>query len=174
MELLQHRSRYRFHSIKQWPSSWIVPSPSRVRLGLHGLQRTRPTCPTPSPRVCRSSLHRWCCPAISFSDALFSCPQSFPASGTFPMSHRFTSDDQNTGSSALASVLPVNIQSWCLLRLTNFISLLSKGLLGVFSSTIVQSYQFFGALSSLESSSQNCVWPLGKPQPWQYGHLLAG
>ena len=64
------------------------------------------------------------------------CPQSFPASGTFPMNHLFTSDDQNTGASA--SVLPVNIQGWFLLRLTGLISLLSKGLLGVFSSTTVQ------------------------------------
>ena len=65
-------------------------------------------------------------PTISSSVALFSfCPQSFLASGTFPMSHLFTSDDQNTGTSASASVLPVNIQDWFLLRL---ISLLSKGL----------------------------------------------
>ena len=74
----------------------------------HGLQHTRPPCPPPSPKVCPSScpLHRWCHPAISSSDALFSfCPQSFPGSGTFPMSQLFTSDDQNTGVSALASVL---------------------------------------------------------------------
>ena len=171
MELLQHRSRYRFHSIKQWPSSWIVPSPSRVRLGLHGLQRTRPTCPTPSPRVCRSSLHRWCCPAISPSEALFSfCLQSFPALGTFPMSHRFTSDDQNTGSSALASVLPVNIQSWSPLRLTGLISFLSKGLSGIFSSTEVQRHQFFGVLPSLGSSSHNCVWSLWRQWWWWFSH----
>ena len=63
----------------------------------HGLQHTRPPCPLPSPGVCPSSrsLHWWCCPTISSSDALFSfCPQSFPASETFPMSHLFTSDDQ--------------------------------------------------------------------------------
>ena len=81
-------------------------------------------------------------------DALFSfCPQSFPASGTFPMSHLFASDDQNTGASYSVSVLPVNIQVWSLLRLTGLISL-SKGLLEVFSSTTVQRHQFFGILPS--------------------------
>ena len=79
----------------------------------HRLQHTRPTCPSSSPWDCPSScsLHRWCHPAISSSDALFSfCPWSFPASETFPVSCLFTSDDQNTGASAWASVLPVNIQ----------------------------------------------------------------
>ena len=86
-----------------------------------GLQHGRPLCPPPSPEVCPSScpLHWWCHPAISSSDTLFSfCPQSVPASGTFPMSQLFTSDDQNTGVSASASVLPTNIQGWFLLRLT--------------------------------------------------------
>ena len=71
----------------------------------------------------------WCRPAISSCDALFSfCPQSFPASGTFPMSCLSASDDQNTGPSASASALPVNIQGWFPLRLTGLISLLFKGL----------------------------------------------
>ena len=106
----------------------------------HGLQHTRPPCPSLSPRVCPSSvsLHRWCHPAISSSDALFFCPQSFPVSGTFPMSHLFTSDDPNTGASASGSVLPMNIQDWCPLRLTGLISLLSKGLSEVFSSTTIE------------------------------------
>ena len=101
----------------------------------NGLQHTRPPCPSPSPRVFPSScsLHQWCCPAISSSDALFSCPQSFPASGTFSMSGLLASDDQNTGASASASVLPVNIQGWSPSQLTGLISLLSKGLSGVFS-----------------------------------------
>ena len=130
----------------------------------HGLQLTRP-CPSPSPGVCPSScsLHRWCHPAISFSGALFFCPQSFPASGTFPVSWLFTSDDQNTEASAWASVLPVNIQGWSPLRLTGLISLLSKGLLGVFCSTAVRRHQFFGILPSLESSSHNHMWPPGRP-----------
>ena len=116
----------------------------------HGLQLARPPCPSPSPGVCPSScsLHHWCHPAISSSDALFSfCPQSFPASGIFPMSWLFAPDDQNTGASA--SVLPVNIQGWSPLRLTGLISLLSKGLSGVFSSTTVRRHQFFGVLPSL-------------------------
>ena len=130
----------------------------------HGLQHTRPPCPSPSPEVCPSScpLHWWCHPAISFSDALFSfCPQSFPASGSFPMSQLFALDDQNTGASV--SVLPKSIQGWFPLRLTGLISLLSKGLSGVFSNTTVPRYQFFGVLHSLHSNSHNCIWPLGRP-----------
>ena len=70
----------------------------------HGLQDARPPCPSPSPKVCPSScpLHQWCHPAISSSDALFFCPQSFPASGTFPMSWLFTSGDKNTGASSIS------------------------------------------------------------------------
>ena len=119
-----------------------------------GLQHARPSCSSPSPGICPSScsLHWWCCPAISSSDAhFFFCLQSFPASGTFPMSHLRTSDDKNT-----RSVSPVNIQGWSPLRLTGFISLWSKGLWGVFSSTTVWRPQFFGVLPSLQSSSQNC------------------
>ena len=117
----------------------------------HGLQHTRPPCPSPSPGVCPSScsLHWWCCPAISSSDNLFSlCPQSYPASETFPMSHLFATDDLNTGASASASVLPVNIQGWSPLRWTSLISLLSKGLSEVFSSMTVQKHQFFSVLPS--------------------------
>ena len=88
----------------------------------HGLQHARPLCPSPSPIVCPSScpLHRWCHPAISSSDTLFFCPHSFPASGTFPMSQVFASDDQNTGVSASVSVLPMSIQGWFPLRLVWF------------------------------------------------------
>ena len=79
----------------------------------HGLQHTRPPCPSPSPGVCPNScpLHRWCHPAISPSDAVFPfCPQSFTASGAFPMSWLFTLEEQNTGASTSASVLPMSIQ----------------------------------------------------------------
>ena len=141
----------------------------------HGLQHIRPPCPSPSPKVCPSScpLHRWCHPAISSSDALFSfCPQSFPASGTCPMSQLFSSDDQNTGASASSSVLPRNIQGWFHLRLTGLIPLLFKGLSEVFSSTTVWRHQFFGVLSSLLSSSHNRTWQLGRPQiSLDYTHL---
>ena len=132
-------------------------------LGHQGLQHAQPSYPSPSPGVCPGScsLLRWGCPAISSSDALFSfCPQSAPASGTIPMSCLFTSDDQNTWASA--SVLPGYIQGWSPLRLTGLISLLSKGLLRVFSSIRVRKLQFFGILPSLQSSSYNCTWPLGR------------
>ena len=118
----------------------------------HGLQHARLPCPSPTPRAYSNScpLSRWCHPTISSSDTLFSfCPQSFLASGTFPMSQLFVSNDQNTGASASASVLPMSIQGWFPSRLIALISLLSKKLSGVFSSTTVQRYQFFGTLSSL-------------------------
>ena len=96
-------------------------------------------------------------PAISSSDALFSfCPQSLPASGTCPMSQQFASDDHNTGASA--SVLPMSIQGWFPLSLTGLISLLSRGLSGVFSSTTVQRHKFFGALPSLQSKLWSSQW----------------
>ena len=142
----------------------------------HGRQQARPPCPPPSLGVCPSScsLHWWCHPAISSSDTLFSfCPQSFPALGAFSMSYLFTSDDQNTGASASASVLPVNVQDWSHLRLTGLISFLSKGPSGVFSSTTVRRHQVFGVLPSLQSSSHNHTWPLGRLWPWLYGHLSA-
>ena len=133
-------------------------------LGPHGLQQARPPCPSPSPKVCPSScpLHWWYHPGISSSDTLFFCPQSFPALRTFPMSQLFISDDWNTGDSALASVLP-SIQGWFPLRLTGLISLLSEGLSGAFSSTTVRRHQFFGILSSLQSSSHNHTLPGSSP-----------
>ena len=128
-------------------------------------KHSRPPCPSPSPEVFPSSgpLHWWCHPTISSSGALFSfCPQSFSAPMTLPMSQLFASDDQNTGASAEASVLPMSIQGWFPLTLTGLISLLSKGLWGVFSSTTVWKHQFFGILPSSLSSSQNHMWPLGR------------
>ena len=132
----------------------------------HGLQCTKPPCPSPSPEVCPTScpLHPWCHPDISSSDTLFFYPQSFPASGSFLMSQLFSSDDQNTEASASASVLPISIQGWWFpSRLTCLISLLSKGLSGAFSSTIVWRHQFSGALPSSQSSLTNLTWPLGRP-----------
>ena len=127
-----------------------------------------PGLPVPHhlPKFAEVHVHSisWCHPAILSSDALFSfCPQSFPASGTFPMSRLFTLDEQNTGVSVSASVLPTSIQDWFSLRLTGLISLRSKGNSGVFSSPTVRRHQFFGVLLSLQSSSHNCMWPLGKP-----------
>ena len=114
-------------------------------LQLYGLQHARLLCSSPSPEVCPSScpLHRWCHPAISLSDALCSfCPLSFPASGMFLVSQLFASGDLSTGVSTLASVLPTSIQGWFPLRWTDLISLPSKGLSGVFSSTIGRRHQF--------------------------------
>ena len=129
----------------------------------HGLQHARLPCPSPYSEVFPSScpLHQWSHPAISSSDALSSFPPLiFPSIRDFPMSWLFASGDQNTGASA--SILPVNIQGWFPLRLTDLISLLCKGLSGVFSSTTVQRHQFFGTLPSLWAGSHNCMWPLGR------------
>ena len=82
--------------------------------------------------------------------------------GLFTMCCLFTSDDQNAGTSASAPVLPVNIRGWSPLRLIGLVSLLSKGLSGVFSSTTVWKHQFFSILLSLRSSSHNRMWPLGR------------
>ena len=122
----------------------------------HGLQHTRLPCPSPSPGVCSNSqpLSQWCYLAVSSSVVPFSsCPQSFPESGSFPVSQLFTSSSQSIGVSALALVLPVNIQGWFLLGLTDLISLLSKGLSRVFFNTTVQKQQFFGAQPSLRFNS---------------------
>ena len=106
----------------------------------HESQHTRPPCPSPTPRVysnsCPSS--RWCHPTISSSVVPFSsCPQSLPASGYFPMSQLFAWGGQSTGVSASASVLPMNTQDWSPSGWTGWISLQSKGLSRVFSSTTV-------------------------------------
>ena len=107
----------------------------------HGLQNTRLSYPSLSPGACSNScslLSQWCQPAVSSSIIPFSsCPQSFLASESFPMSWLFASGGQIIGTSALASVLPMNIQGWFPLGLTSLISLLSKGLSRVFSSTTV-------------------------------------
>ena len=107
----------------------------------HGLQHARLPCPSPSPGACSNScpLSQWCHPNISSSAVPFSsCLQSFPASGSFPMSQIFASGGQCIGASALASVLPMNNQGWFSSGLTGLISWLSKGLSRVCSSTTVQ------------------------------------
>ena len=132
----------------------------------HGLQHARLPCPSPSPGICSSScpLHQWCHQVISSSDTLFSfCAQSCPESRTCPMSLLLASGDENTGASASASVLPMSIQGWFPLGLTGLIFSLSKGLSKVFSNTRVRNHQFSGAQPSLRSSSQNHMWPLGRP-----------
>ena len=117
----------------------------------HGLQHARPPCPSPTPGVHPNSspLRRWCHPTVSSSAIpFFSCLQSFPASGSFPMSQLFTWGGQIIGVSASASVLHKNIQDWSL-EWIGWISLQSKGLSTVFSNTTVQKHQFFCAQLSL-------------------------
>ena len=107
----------------------------------HGLWLARLLCPSLSPGVCSDScqLSQWCYLSILSSASPFSfCLQSFPASGSFPVSCLFTSDGQSIRASVSASALPMNIQDWFPLRLTSLMSLLSKGLSRVFSSITVQ------------------------------------
>ena len=118
----------------------------------HGLQHTRPPNLSPTPRVYWSScpLSQWCHPTIPSSVVPFSSHiQSFPVSGSFPMSQFFASGGRSIGVSASASVLPVNIQAWFLFRWTGWNSLQSKGLSRVFSNTTVQRHQFSGSQLSL-------------------------
>ena len=121
----------------------------------HESQHARLPCPSPTPGVHSNScpLSQWCHPAISSSVIPFSsCPQSLPASGSFPMSHLFAWGGQSTGVSALALFLPKNTQDWSPLESTGWISLQSKGLSRVFSNTIVQKHQFFG-----KNTQKNCT-----------------
>ena len=111
----------------------------------------------------RSSLSQWCHPTISSSVVPFSsCPQSLPASESFPMSQLFAWGGQSIGVSALASLLPMNTQDWSPLGWTGWISLQSKGLSRVFSNTTVQKHQFFSAQHSSQSNSHIHTWPLEK------------
>ena len=132
----------------------------------HESQHARPPCPLPTPRVhsdsCPSS--PWCHPAISSSVVPFSsCPQSLPASESFPMSQLFPGGGQSTGVSALASFLPKNTQDWSPLGWTGWISLQFKGLSIDFSNTTVQKHQFFSAQPSSQCNSHIHTWLLEKP-----------
>ena len=124
----------------------------------HELQHDGLPCPSPSPVVCEDSclLSHWCRPIISSSVVPFSCPQSFPVSGSFPVSLLFASGGQSIGASASTSVLPMNIQDWVSLGLIGLISLQSKGLSRVFSSTI-KNHQFFSTQPILWSNSHTCT-----------------
>ena len=103
-------------------------------------------------------------PTISSSVVPFSsCPQSFPASGSFQIDQPFASGGQSIGVSASTSVPPMHTQDWSPLRWTGWISLQSKGLSRVFSNTTVQKHQFFGTQLSSQSNSHIHTWPLEKP-----------
>ena len=134
-------------SVSQFSRSVVSSS-----LLLHEPQHARPPCPWPTSRVHPNScpLSRWCHPTISCSVIPFSsCPQSFPASGSFQMSQFFASGGLSIGVSASASVLLMNIQDWFPLGWTGRISLQSKGLSRVFSNTTVQKHQLFSTQLSL-------------------------
>ena len=143
--------------------SWSLVSNS---LRPHGLQHARPPCPSPTPGVRSNSYpsSRWCHPAISPSVVPFSsCLQSFPASGSFPMSQLFTWSGQSTGVSALASFLPKDTQDWSPLEWNGWISLQPKKLSRVFSNTTLKKHQFFSAQLSSQSNSHTHTWLLEKP-----------
>ena len=129
----------------------------------HESQPTRPPCPSPTPRVHSDSRpsSQWCHRAISSSVIPFSsCPQSLPASGSFPMSQLSTWGGQSIGVSALASFLPKKSQGWSPSEWTGWIS---KALSRVFSNTTVQKHPFFSAQLSSQSNSHIHIWPLEKP-----------
>ena len=131
----------------------------------HESQHARPPCLSPTPGVHSNSRlsSLWCHPAISSSVIPFSsCPQSLPASESFPMSQHFAWSGQSTGVSALASILPKNTKVWSPLEWTGWISLQSKGLSRVFNTT-VQKHQLFGTQLSSQSNSHIHTWPLEKP-----------
>ena len=145
------------HTDWNWGNKWAFPLFSSAQfshlvvsnsLRPHGLQHARPPCPSPTPGVYPNScpLSWWCYLTISSFAVRFSfCLQPFPASESFPTSRLFALGGQSIGDSVSASVLPMNIQGWFSLGLTDLISLQSRGLWRVFSSTTVWRYQFFGS-----------------------------
>ena len=140
----------------------VVPDSLRP----HGLQHSRPPCPSPTPRACSNTcpLGQWCHPTISSSVIPFSsCPQSIPASQSFPMNQFFASSSQSIGVSAPISVLPMNTQDWFPLGWIGCISLQSNGLSRVFSNTTVPKHQLFGTQLTLWSNSHIHTWLLEKP-----------
>ena len=161
--LRQRRVKYIILPIRSDQISYSVVSDS---LRPHESQHARPPCPSPTSGVhwdsCPSS--QWCHPAISSSVVPFSpCPQSPPASESFPMSQFFTWGGQSTGVSALASFLPKKSQGWSPSEWAGWISLQFKGLSRVVSNTTVQKHQFFGAQPSSQSNSHIHPWPQEKP-----------
>ena len=138
-----------------------------------GLQHSRLSCPTPTPRTHSNSclLRWWCHPTILSSVIpISSCLQSFPASGSFPVSQFFTSGGQSIGASASASVLPMNIQDWFPLGWTSLISLQSKGLSRVFFNTTVQKHQFF-SLNILYGPALTSIHDYWKNRNFDYTDL---
>ena len=171
-ELLKTQKVYPIFSIKRFLLRFYQSGTQFSRSVLsnflppHETQHARPPCPSPSPGVHSDSgpSSPWCHPAVSSSVVRFSsCPQSLPASESFPMSQLLTWGDQSTGASASASFLPKKSQGWSPSEWTGWISLQSKGLSRVFSNTAVQMHQFFGAQPSSQSNSHIHTWPQEKP-----------
>ena len=153
---------------KLWGFSSVQFSRSVVSDSLqpHESQHSRPPCPSQTPGVYPNpcSLSWWCHPTISSSVIPFSsCPQSLPASESFPMSQLFAWGGQSTGVSASASFPPKKSQGWSPSEWTGWISLQSKGLSRVFSNTTAQKHQFFGTQPSSQSNSHIHTWPQEKP-----------
>ena len=156
-----------FSSVQLFSHVWLFETPWTAA---HQLP-----CPSPTSGDYLNScpLSWWCHPTISSSVVPFSFRlQSFPASGSFPISQLFASGGQSTGASASASVLSMNIQGWFPLWWTGLISLLSKGL-SVFSSITIQKHHFFHGQPSSWSNFHIHTWLLEKPQLWLHGALLA-
>ena len=152
--------------VNQFSSVQFSRSVVSYSLRPHELQYARPPCPSPTPGVHSDSRpsSQWCHPAISSSVIPFSpCPQSLPASDSFPMSQLFAWGGQSTGLSASVSVPPKKSQGWSPSEWTGWISLQSKGLSRVFSNTTVQKHQFLGVQLSSQSYSHIHTWPLEKP-----------
>ena len=145
---MKHRWQYSHHKLCCCSVTQSCPT-----LGPQGIWHARLPCPSPSPQICSNSCPlSWCYPTISFSIIPFSsCLQSFPTSGSLPISWLFASGGQSIEASASALVLPMNIQGWFPLGLIDLLSLQSKGLSKIFSSTTVWKHQFF--------SSQPSLWP---------------
>ena len=143
----------------------------------HGLQHAMFPCLSPSPGVCPNScpLSQWYHSTIlSYVVSFSRCLQSFPESGSFPVSQLFTSGGQSFGASTSPSVSPMNIQDWFSLGWTSLISLQSKGLSKVFSNTTVQKHQFFGTQSSVmvQLSHPYMTTVLSEIRPSQKGRYL--
>ena len=158
MEKRQNEKSVNYLLTSQWPH-WLTLKPSSVQFSYsvvsdslwpRGLQHNRLPCPSLTPGACSNScpMSWWCHPTISSSVVPFFCLQSFPASGSFPMSQLCASSGQSIGVSASASVLPMNIQDWISLGLTGWISCSPRDS-QVFSNTTVQKHQFFGSQVSL-------------------------
>ena len=158
--VVEHSTKHRciaFYYSVQFSCSVVSNS-----LQPHELQHARYPCPLPTPRAYSNSFpsSRWCHPTISSSVVPYpSHLQSFPASGSFPMSQFLASGGQSIRVSASASVLPTNIQDWFPLGWTGWISLQSKGLSRVFSNTTVQKHQFFSAVFFMVQLSHLCMTP---------------